>query len=387
MNGARVRRGQRELVFIGTRSPARRRDLVQALERDYEVACFDNGRALLRDVVARRPALLLLDVDLDGLSGLQVARRLPDASFVRPRIVVMGQGNDVRLRVFETYDLADAVLPDTTPDGIVLDRLWKVMDARLEREWRRVDPEQRSMLEACQAAFDNIVATVVTGNPLDEAAMRRCVSAMVIAARSGKLLPAVRMLRRHHDASFVHSLQVATNMTVFGMAAGMKDVDVAALTQAGLLHDIGKHLIPLEILNKPAPLNEDEWTIMRRHTIVSGEALRAVGSIPEVAILAAERHHERLDGSGYPHGLSGTRIDDISLIAAVADVHAALTENRAYKTRLSDEEALAIMRDMAGPKLEPRYLRIFESMILDGAHARSAIRPDPDERHAAAATI
>jgi HD-GYP domain-containing protein (c-di-GMP phosphodiesterase class II) len=155
-------------------------------------------------------------------------------------------------------------------------------------------------------------------------------------------------------------------MAVFGLALGMREGDLLLLAQAGLLHDVGKSAIPFEILEKPGPLDRREWHMMRQHPRLSGEILRRNPAFAEDIVRAAENHHERLDGSGYPRALKGIEIDDLSLVCAITDVYGALTDKRAYKRRCSSGEAVEIMRTMTECHLEPSFFVRFEEMVRDG---------------------
>ena len=107
----------------------------------------------------------------------------------------------------------------------------------------------------------------------------------------------------HHDYTFAHSFRVASHLATFALATGMRRADAELLAQAGLLHDIGKTAIPVAILDKPGPLDSSEWPEVRRHPQVAAEVLERSQALPAHLIRIALRHHERLDGSGYPHGL------------------------------------------------------------------------------------
>ena len=176
-------------------------------------------------------------------------------------------------------------------------------------------------------------------------------------------------LRRHHDYTFAHSFRVATHLATFALATGMRRDDAELLAQAGLLHDIGKTAIPVGILDKPGPLDSGEWRVVHRHPLIAADVLQRSPALPAHLIRIAERHHERLDGSGYPHGLAGTEIDEPSLLCAIADVHTALTDRRAYRNPVDEAAAFARMRPLAGPHLEPALFRRYEAVMLDSRPA------------------
>jgi len=131
------------------------------------------------------------------------------------------------------------------------------------------------------------------------------------------------------------------------------------------LHDIGKVGIPDAILLKPGPLTREEFEIMKRHTTIGGETLRAVTlAHPEARYLSMARdialtHHERFDGSGYPLGMSGTDIPLCGRITALADVYDALTTRRVYKDKMSHEEARAVIMAGSGSHFDPDIVQAF----------------------------
>jgi HD-GYP domain-containing protein (c-di-GMP phosphodiesterase class II) len=120
-----------------------------------------------------------------------------------------------------------------------------------------------------------------------------------------------------------------------------------------MLHDIGKINTPPQILNKPGPLNDDEWEIMRQHTIV-GQAMldRVGGTLHEVGRIV-RASHERFDGGGYPDGLTGFDIPLAARIVAVADAYDAMTTHRPYRAPLPQEVALSELRDGEGSQFDP----------------------------------
>jgi putative two-component system response regulator len=145
-----------------------------------------------------------------------------------------------------------------------------------------------------------------------------------------------------------------------GMAGGQLD-DVRF---GGILHDIGKIGVPDSILNKPGALTDEEFEIMKRHPVIGYEICEPLRSLAG-ALPLIRHHHEKLDGSGYPDGLSG---DDISLparIMAVTDIYDALTSDRAYRDAMSHGRAAEILRDEAAAgKLDADLVAIFLADVL-----------------------
>lgn len=143
-----------------------------------------------------------------------------------------------------------------------------------------------------------------------------------------------------------HSCGVAETAEAMGELVGMNAADVRNLRLAGLLHDIGKLAVPSEIIEKPDSLSEEEFKIVRSHPLVCEDILGAVSGFADVRDWASQ-HHERLNGEGYPHGLTAMQLSQGSRIMAVADVFTALTEDRPYREGMEREQALSVLRSMS----------------------------------------
>jgi len=136
------------------------------------------------------------------------------------------------------------------------------------------------------------------------------------------------------------------------------------LTVGGLLHDIGKAKIPLEILDKPGKLDEREWQTMKLHPVYSNDILADESGLDAELVAMAVSHHERIDGAGYPNALSGAQKNDPVRLTANADVYSALIDKRAYKGSMTSEAALDLMGSFDG-HLDMDLLRSFRSFVLD----------------------
>ena len=179
---------------------------------------------------------------------------------------------------------------------------------------------------------------------------------------------------RHDIQVYQHSLSVAGFAAAFAAELGFGRADRERLARAALLHDVGKALIPLAILNKPGPLTPDEMRVMQTHAALGADLLARDGAFAPEILDVVRYHHERLDGSGYPEGLTGPRIGDLVRLVAICDVHSALTERRVYRPALSAGEALAIMESQAG-QLDADLLRVYRPVIARAGSA--ADRPGP----------
>lgn len=136
---------------------------------------------------------------------------------------------------------------------------------------------------------------------------------------------------RHTDEYLIeHSFSVAVLMGVLGRSMGYGNDDLHQIVTGGLLHDIGKVQIPDSILNKPSSLDSDEWEEMKRHVIYGEQILNQAPNVPAIIHEICAQHHERLDGTGYPRGLSGKLLTEHGKMGAIVDVYDAITADRVY---------------------------------------------------------
>jgi HD-GYP domain-containing protein (c-di-GMP phosphodiesterase class II) len=163
-----------------------------------------------------------------------------------------------------------------------------------------------------------------------------------------------------------HTERVAEIAVALGTRLGFEGADLEAIEIGALVHDVGKVGVPEAILNKPGPLDESEWEVMRRHPIISDFILKDVDLHPFVR-QAARWSHERVDGTGYPDGLSGDTIPMPARIVLVADAWDALTSDRPYRPRRTAGQALAEIRRNVGTQFCPTVFRALEAEYEDGS--------------------
>ncbi|MEA2418081.1 MAG: hypothetical protein QOE60_287, partial [Thermoleophilaceae bacterium] len=167
-------------------------------------------------------------------------------------------------------------------------------------------------------------------------------------------------LREHLDDVTALCAKVADTLC-------LPDEELAPLLQAASLHDIGKAAVPDAILDKPGPLDDEEWAFMRQHTLIGERILGVAPSLARAAELVRSSH-ERFDGTGYPDELAGEEIPLAARIIAVCDAYDAMTTSRPYRlTPMSPEGAVAELRNSAGTHFDPAVVAAFEATIRDVA--------------------
>jgi putative nucleotidyltransferase with HDIG domain len=153
-----------------------------------------------------------------------------------------------------------------------------------------------------------------------------------------------------------------------------------------LLHDVGKIRVPKEIIHKPGKLNDEEWAIMRQHTVYGEQMLRQVGGALSSVGKVVRHSHERWDGTGYPDGLAGKAIPIESRIVSGCDAFNAMTTNRPYRRAMSLEEAVAELRRCSGGHFDPQIVHALLAEVADCPPTIAApASPDPTVTTAAAA--
>jgi len=173
----------------------------------------------------------------------------------------------------------------------------------------------------------------------------------------------LKTLTEKYEAERIHSDRVSEISVKIGETLNLTNEEIKELRTAAMFHDIGKISIPDDIINKPGKLTRDEFEIIKTHTEVGYEILRAADEYSQLAIYASS-HHERWDGQGYPHGLKELEIPLFSRIIALADSYEAMTSDRPYRTRLTDDAAANEIVRYAGTQFDPELAKLFVEKVL-----------------------
>lgn len=203
--------------------------------------------------------------------------------------------------------------------------------------------DSREVVEATNSIADDLLATIEANN------------AIAID---------ISVLKTSDEYTFKHSVDVATIAMIVAKNQGLSKEQVHEIGVTGLLHDVGKAKIPLEILNKPGHLDDDEFAIMKQHTVFGYEILKKNEEYSAAVSLGVLQHHEKINGAGYPFGMKEDKICPYAKILSVADIYDALVTERPYKPALTQRDAIEIIMAMTG-ELDMVAMKSFlEGMIL-----------------------
>jgi len=295
--------------------------LRQILQDHYRLLFAKDGARALELVRQEQPDLVLLDVMMPGMSGYEVCAALkanPATASVPVVFVTALTETDDELEGFEAGAVDYITKPVSPP--IVRARV------RTHLSLVRMEELRASRLEIVQR--------------------------LGLAAEYKDNETGLHVIRMSHFSR------------ILGIAAGMTEHEADDLLHAAPMHDVGKIGIPDRILQKPGPLDAEEWKIMQSHVTIGAEIIgEHAGGMLALARSIALTHHEKYDGSGYPNALKGEEIPLVGRITAIADVFDALTSERPYKKAWSEDEALAFLHEQKGRHFDPQLVELFAGQM------------------------
>ncbi len=218
----------------------------------------------------------------------------------------------------------------------------------------RTSPGVGTTLDALRGIFESGCG----GTPIDSMVINAAGEAVILRMQAYGLGSWLETVRKHHSQTYQHCLIVTGVTVAFSQHLGFSRSDQLRLSVGAMLHDIGKSRIPVDVLEKPSELTPDEMALLSNHPQYGFEALNGTTGLKKELLDIVLHHHEYLDGSGYPHGLSGSEISDPVRIVTICDIFGALLERRAYKAPVAPKAAYEVLLGMDG-KLDKDLVREF----------------------------
>jgi putative two-component system response regulator len=306
------------VVLVVDDGPANRQ-LVQAYLAglDCEVRLAEDGPSALAAVASEPPDLVLLDVQMPGMDGYEVCRRIkasPRGKLLPVVMITALNQTDDRVRALESG--ADDFMAKP------VERVELVARVRSALRLRAV----YNTLDSAEQVIFSLAAAVEAKDAYTEK----------------------------------HTQRVGESARHLGARLGLPEGALDSLYRGGIIHDIGKIGVPDAILLKPGPLDPDEEKRMRSHVLIGESIVRPLRTGANLLPII-RHHHERFDGGGYPDGLRAREIPRLARIVSVCDAFDALVTDRPYRSRLSLKDAVAILVDGAGQQWDPEVVELFLS--------------------------
>jgi putative nucleotidyltransferase with HDIG domain len=334
-------------------------DILQSVSEVDTIATSEIPDAPTRDLSG-----IVVDINLRSAESVQLVRNKLRAEAYRemPRLFVLADALHHGSMQAWALGATDTIARPFDAQGILQRIRAAFPDDSSYNETDRGKVLNRGV-EAAHGVMVRIFEKLRAGVPLQFSDVVAAENKILKAIKHSSLREWLTTVGCHHTDSYRHCLFVTGFAVAFAQHLGMRDDDQRRLVRAALLHDVGKAFVPVAILDKPGVLTPEEMDEMRQHPRRGFEALATQGGFPPEMLDVVLHHHEFLDGTGYPDGLSGKEISDIVRLTTIVDIYAALVEKRAYRLQFTHVKAFAMMEEM-GDKLDQHLLQAFRPIAF-----------------------
>ncbi|MDR2590901.1 MAG: response regulator [Oscillospiraceae bacterium] len=332
----------KKIIFVVDDSDTNLMMAKRALQEDYRVMTFPSAEKMFSLLPNIKPDLILLDIVMPEIDGFAALKRLKETKeYVDIPVIFLTGLSDIETEVngfqmgvvdFITKPFSEPVMLNRIKTHLDIDEIIRERTEQLHQKTEKLEKLQNAVIFGFADLVEN--RDEGTGGHIE---------------RTSTYLK-VLMDKMEENSIYVDELSTLNNDLVISSAR---------------LHDVGKIAISDVILNKPGKLTDDEFTIMKNHTLAGEDAIDQIAlrtddvEFLESARLFAGSHHERWDGKGYPRGLAGTDIPLHGRLMAIVDVYDALVSERPYKKAFSEEVAVGIIMENAGTQFDPNIAEVF----------------------------
>ena len=342
------------LVCYLTDEPGKIPAIRAALEPRYPVV----PRILGQEPIFAPSGVLMVDADLREATRVeQIKHVMGDLDAISEKLFVIHR--HMHHLVAQAYALGATGVVHSVKQAA--SKLTQVEAAKRAAETG--SESEPTWMTDCGKAFAAMFSAIGTGKAIHLADAETVTTQIIASITQNGLNGWLDNVRRYHEGTFQHCLLVTGIAVAFALDIKFAPQDVKRLGMAATLHDIGKARIPLAILDKPGRLDPNEEDVMRQHPVIGYDLLKDIPGISPETLDAVKHHHEYLDGSGYPDGLTAPQISDLVRLLTISDIFAALIESRPYRAAMPREEAYKILCGMDG-RLETSLVKAFRRAAL-----------------------
>jgi putative nucleotidyltransferase with HDIG domain len=320
----------------------------------HYVDTASDGKELL-DLVDDSYDVILLDINMPGMDGFETMAGLNLLNYDIPVLFLTGAGSmDYAVKAINlgAYDFLTKPIKDIHFFNVKI---------------RRAIEKRRYVLQERQykAALEDDIQ--VKANQLEEQNKLLLTYSSSLEKATVQLMTSLQNAMEEKDYYTAgHTMRVTEYALMLGVAMGLSESEIIILKRAAQFHDIGKLVIDISCIQKPGELTEDEWVLLRKHPVVGANIIQPLGFMEREQFII-RHHHERLDGTGYPDGLNGDQLDDLTKILIVVDSYDAMTSRRNYRQNKTMKEAVEELFSGSGTHFSPDVVEYFCRSIVDFA--------------------
>ena len=310
------------------------------VDKGYKIRSALSGTTALMSIQAKIPDLILLDIEMPDMNGYSVAKELKSHSETENiPIIFISAHDDTEAKIKAFHSGGVDYIPKPFANEEVVARV-------------KMHLELAAYQHSLEAKVEESLAEIKHLNEDLELTQKE----MTITLGT--------LMETRDDDTGHHVMRVASYSKLLAELYGLDAKSVDLIYKAAPFHDAGKVAIPDSVLNKPGKLDDDEWKIMKSHSMRGYEIFKdSTRPILKMAAVIAREHHEQWAGGGYPDGLKGQEISIAGRIVMLADVFDALTNERVYKKAWSIEKAVAFIKEQKGEMFEPKLADLFVKNI------------------------
>ncbi len=297
--------------------------------------------------------VIILDINMPDLDGFETMKALNGKGHDIPVLFLTGAGSmDYAIKAINlgAYDFLTKPITDLDIFNVKIRRaIEKRMYVLQERRYKAA-LEDDIRQKAQQLEEQNTLLRAYS-NSLENATVQ--------------LMTSLQNAMEEKDYYTVgHTRRVTEYAMMLGRAMELESQELMVLRRAAQFHDIGKLVIDLSCIQKPGPLSAEEWELIKKHPVVGANIIKPLGFMQREQVII-RHHHERIDGTGYPDGLTGDQLDDLTKIIIIVDSYDAMTSRRNYRRNLSREAAIIELNRCAGSQFDATVVDIFSRNIVD----------------------
>ncbi len=329
----------------------------------HHVTMAVNGNDVL-DFVDDSYDVIILDINMPGRDGFETMEKLNEKNIDIPVLFLTGAGSmDYAVKAINlgVYDFLTKPIEDLDIFNVKIRRaIEKRIYVLQEREYKAA-LEDDVRLKAAQLEKQNDLLRRYS-NSLENATVQ--------------LMTSFQNAMEEKDFYTAgHTMRVTDYALMLGQSMRLMEDEITILKRAAQFHDIGKLVIDLSCIQKPGKLTDEEWQLIRKHPSVGANIIKPLGFMERERFII-RHHHERVDGKGYPYGLTGDKLDILTKIITVVDSYDAMTSKRNYRDNMNMNQAIEELYRCSGTQFDPDVVKYFAKSIPDFKPQKSEIFAD-----------